>query len=74
MFAAVLRSLQDVHEMNAYMTDHVPVRMTQHEHRWTDFDETWYGRCHLRLPLTRLFNFLQMVISIWRTNELMGWD
>jgi hypothetical protein len=50
-----MRSLHDVHQMNAYMADHVclSVRMIQLENRWTDLDEIWYGRYAI------LFNFIQ---------------
>jgi hypothetical protein len=42
----VMCSLHDVHEMNAFRTDHVSsfVRMIQVVNRWTDLDEIWYGR------------------------------
>jgi hypothetical protein len=38
--------LHDVQEMNVCVVDHVrlSVCMIQLENRWTDFDETWYGR------------------------------
>jgi hypothetical protein len=41
-----MRSLQDVHEMDAYRGGHVclSVRMIQLENRWTGLYEIWYGR------------------------------
>jgi hypothetical protein len=39
-----MRSLHDVHEMNAHRSGHLSVRMIQLENRWTDLDEIWYGR------------------------------
>jgi hypothetical protein len=41
-----MRSLHDVHEMNAYRADHVrlSVRMIQLENRCTDLDEICQGR------------------------------
>jgi hypothetical protein len=40
----IMRSLHDVHEMNACRTNGVcpSVCMFQLENLWTDFDETWH--------------------------------
>jgi hypothetical protein len=42
----VMRSLHDMHEMNAFWAGQVclSVHMIQLEHRWTELDEIWYGR------------------------------
>jgi hypothetical protein len=41
-----MRSLHNVHEMNAYRVGHVclSIRMIQLENHWMDLDEIWYGR------------------------------
>jgi hypothetical protein len=41
-----IRSLHDVHELNAYRPGLVclSVRTIKLENRWTDLDEIWYGR------------------------------
>jgi hypothetical protein len=73
----VMRSLHDVHEMNAYGAGYVclfvrpSARMIQLRNRWTDLDEIWYGRHAIGdYPKIVLLNFLQSVIPTWRTNEL----
>jgi hypothetical protein len=70
-----MRSLHDVHEMNAYRARHVYVRMIQLKDRWTDLDEIWYGRYAIGdYPKIVLYNFLQSVMPAWPANELVRWD
>jgi hypothetical protein len=72
-----MRSLHDVHEMNAYRAEHLSlsVRMIQFENRSTDLNEIWYGCCAFGIyPKIVLFNFLQSVIPTWRTNKLVRWN
>jgi hypothetical protein len=38
-----MRSLHEVHEMNAYRAG--PSRKIQLENHWTHLDEVWYGGC-----------------------------
>jgi hypothetical protein len=73
----LLCSLHGVHEMNTYRADHVclSVRMIQLENCWTDFAEIWcrlyaIGGYHKIF----LFNFLQSLLSTWRTHELVRWE
>jgi hypothetical protein len=63
-FLCFMRSLQDVHEMNAYVAGHVclsvrlSVSMVQLEKTWTDLDEIWYGRYAIGdYPKIVLYNF-----------------
>jgi hypothetical protein len=45
------------------------------ENRWTDLDETWYGRYAIDgFPKLVLSGFLHSVIPTWRSNELVSWD
>lgn len=55
--------------MRAYMAQQVcqSVRMIQLENRCTSLDYVWYGRC-------ASWDDVAIVISIWRTNELLWWD
>jgi hypothetical protein len=73
-----MRYSHDVLEMNAYRAGHVclsvcpSVRMIQLENRWTDLDEIWYGRYATEdYPKIILFNYLQLVIPTWRTNQFV---
>jgi hypothetical protein len=69
-----MRSLHDVHKMNV---GHVclSVHTIQLENRWTDLDVVLHGRYAICIcPKIELSNFLQSVIPIWRTNELVRWD
>jgi hypothetical protein len=73
----ILRSLHDVHEMNAKRAGNVclSVRMIQLENRWTDLDEICYGRYATGdYAKIVLFDFLQKVIPTWRMNKLVRWD
>jgi hypothetical protein len=73
----MMRSLHDVHEMNAHRAGHVclSVRMIQLENRWTDLDEIWYGYYAIGdYPEIVLLSFLKSVIRTWRTNKLVRWD
>jgi hypothetical protein len=51
---SIMRSLHDVHEMNAYRTDHVclsvrlSVRIIQLHNRWSNLDDICYGRNAIR--------------------------
>jgi hypothetical protein len=72
-----MRSLHNVHEMNANRADHVclSVRMIQLDNLWTDLDEIWNGYYAIGIfPKIVLFNFLQSIIPTWRTNKLVRWD
>jgi hypothetical protein len=80
-FNDVMRSLHNVHGMNAYRAGHVclfvrpSVRMVQLENSWTDLDEIWYGDYAIGdYPKIVLLNFLKSVISTWRKNKLVRWD
>jgi hypothetical protein len=57
-----MRSLHDVHEMNAYRASHVclSVRIIILENCWTDLNKIWYGRYVIwDYPKIVIFNFLQ---------------
>jgi hypothetical protein len=72
-----MRSLYDVYEMNACrcLSVRLSVRMMQLESSWTDVDEIWCERYAIEVqPKIVLLNFLQPVISTWRTNYLVRWD
>jgi hypothetical protein len=49
--------------------------MIQLENLRPDLDEIWHG-CYATggYPKLILFNFLQLVIPAWWTNELVRWD
>jgi hypothetical protein len=75
-----MRSLHDVHEMNAHRAGHVclsfrlSARMIQLENSWTDLGEIWYGRYAIgNHPKIVLCNFLLLVIPEWRTKKLVRW-
>jgi hypothetical protein len=70
--------MHSLHEMNAYRADyifyvHPSVRMIPIENRWMDFDEIWHGRYAIGVsPKIVLFDFLHLVIPIWRADELVS--
>jgi hypothetical protein len=72
-----MRSLHDVHEINAKRSGHVclSVRVIQIENRWSDLYGiwcAWYATTYVSKIV--ISNFLQSVISTWRTNKLVRWD
>jgi hypothetical protein len=73
-YSIFMRSLHDVHEMNAglVMSVCLSIRMIQLESSWTNLDEMWYG-CYAigDYPKIVLYNFLQLVIPTWQVNKLV---
>jgi hypothetical protein len=67
----IMRSLQDVYDMNAYMAGQFclsvcpSVRMIQLENRWTDLDEVWYGLYAIGL-------YSKMVLAHWIGQDSLG--
>jgi hypothetical protein len=66
--------LHDVHNMSAYRANDVrlSVLMFQLENCWTDFDMnvTPAVAGHSKFVL---FNFVQSVVTAWRTHEFVRW-
>jgi hypothetical protein len=76
-----MSSLHEVHGINAYTAGHVClsvrpyIRMIQLENHWTYLDKIWYGVCAIgEYRKIVLFNFLQSLITKWRTKKLVRWD
>jgi hypothetical protein len=71
----IILSLHDVYEINTFCADHVCLSVCQRdqlENHWTDLDGILYGRFAIGgHPKLVHFNFLQLVISTWRTSELV---
>jgi hypothetical protein len=73
----IMLIMRSLHDMNAYSADYVclSINMIQLKNCWIDIDEIWYGLYAIGVyPKILLFNFLQLVIPIWWTNELVRWD
>jgi hypothetical protein len=60
-----MRSLHDVHEMNAYIGLVLSVRMIQLDNHWTNLDEIWYGRSTIGYySRTIHINILQLITGV----------
>lgn len=70
---AIMHSLHDLHEINAYRADRVSIFQIQN--RCMDIYKIWH-RHHVMLLQaiqTRIFIFLRSVIPTLRTHEFVRW-